>query len=299
MRFAWPVGMNCSSAARIEQGGFGLGRDRTMTSSESYEVLDHPDGLRIHQTAAEVAVLSGAGTGEVADPETLAVQLTAMLPDRVITRDGVFRRLDNLEPFRASVQALWDRTVAAAPEAARPALAPLVARFLDGRSLQAAQAQAWNTGVGFWAGRRMPVGATGLAITVDAPPLLPTHPMQWTYTQKIADRVGCDSGAPEEAPRCLKLVYDGKPSTTDLLKALEASGRAFLAGGVADDIEVEWSDPRLTVHSEIVAEGDTLVPHAGRRETRFYAEARWGGDKVQFLELSDVRQWTTTCVLPK
>lgn len=292
LRFDWPVGLTCAGVARVERSGFGPAGDRVYVVSETLKVDAHAEGRVVRQEGVQVEVLSPRTVGPGADPQAAVALLAARAPDRVIAADGSFRRLDRLEEFRAAARADWERWMVPVPEAARERLTATLDTLLDGRALQRTWSQRWDTSYGFWAGRSLPVGATAMAITTDASPLLPDAPLDWQYTFSIAERGGCLDAD------CVRLVYDGRPGRDALLAALGAHGRSLLGPGVPSEAAITWSAPSLTVHAEMVADPATLIPRSFTREARLYAEARWDGDKVAFVEVTERRQSTSTCLLP-
>lgn len=293
LTFAWPVGMACDAAGRVERLGLGAPADRTYTETERFVVQAHDPDLLLHQEAASVAWLTPRPTEPLRDPVGFAAQLGALLPDRVITRGGAFVGIEHLEAYRASVQAAWDRERAALSGGVAGNVEPMLDPFLDPVGLQRALSEAWASGVGFWVGKQLPAGATGMAITGDTSSLLPGSQVQWTYTFSVARWLPCEAGDPGEG--CVELVYDGSAGRSSLALALETSGRDLLGEPVEG--EVRWDEASLKVHGELVVDPATLVPFRELRESRLYVEARWGGDQVRFLDVTDRRQVSFACAV--
>jgi hypothetical protein len=285
LRFDWPIGLACETTARTERTGRTPG---TSLVTERWGVRGHAEGRLLHQDAVSLQVLSPT-TPLAADAEGAATFLAARAPDRVVALDASFRRLDNLEAWRASLDEAWRA------EAARlPSPAELPASLLDARGLQARLSHAWDAEIGFWHGQKLPVAATSMAVVLAPAAMLPGTSMQWMYRFRIARSLPCPTGG----ATCVELVYDASPGKADLLRALAAAGPQLLpAEAMAGGQVATWLNPKLTVHAELIAEPGALVPHHAYRETVLEAEAKLG-ERSFFLADGERRTADTTCRRP-
>lgn len=286
LRFGWPAGMGCEVAVTDVYTTAGAS-DRAMSGTYHVDVSAHPEGLQLHSELTAFQATGGTSTSAAS-----LARAAYTMPDRVIAPDGQFRRLENLPPYNASVTALLQPLLASADTA--PAAQALLTRLSDVPALQSTLAAAWRRSIGFWPGLTLIPRADVSSFAEDEVPFVPGTSLRWNYTTLLVETTGCD--AADTAKRCVKLEYTGTPPSRPLHTALVQSGATLLAGDPA--VSLNWSAARASVHTVLVVEPDTLIPHSEVQVRTLYAEVRPAGGPTQVIDRSERLERASVCTLP-
>lgn len=280
LRFSWPVGLECTVQLTEARAGLGPRWDGAGVGSHSFVVQSWPDGLLLHRTGATWEYTSG---GPQDDVGRLLDRASWVLPDRILSFDGHFRRIEHLEAYVTGLHAELAAALRPLSPEAREAVESRLAAEYATRPLQSKLAWQWEQTIGMWNGVLLPELATGTGFADGADELLPEGEVPWVYSFNIVQRMPCAEETGE--PLCVRIEYTAAPGarTTSLLQANQA---LLLGPEGANAADVVWSESKVTRRGEMILTTSTLVPLTRTETHHVVTEARWGGDKVQFLDLT-------------
>jgi hypothetical protein len=261
LRFGWPVG----TTARVRQGWVRVQRSPQRNDSigvrSTYRLtlLDHPDGrlVRIDSFAVLPDTLGAAPTAaqRTVRPQLLA-QLGALQPSYIVSRDGEFRRVEDIAPLKRFVDSLFASALRELGDVPNEAKAMLRAAVSE-QALTASAAQEWDAMVATWAGADWVIGKAYAAAVEEPIPAIPGLKMPMRYGFSAAERVPCTETARQQA--CVRLEMYSEPDSAALRKAV---GDIMTRVGTAEkDILQSLENMRTEGTVTVIADPKTLLPY--------------------------------------
>jgi hypothetical protein len=263
LRFAWPAGI----AAEVEQEWIRHSGPPAATvhvrSRSRMETVADPRGIVVRQeTVGEPEVVEpAADAGEGRLVAALAARLAAVRPSFVVSTEGEFVELVEVERLQTSVEALLQSAMERVEGATADVIA-LLRTLVSVEALSAGAEQEWGMLVAAWIGAELEVGAFYEAEAEEPHPLVPSVTIPAAVEFAVAGRVPCTDA--ETAPRCVQLAMESETDPAALREAVIA----VLRQASPDEAEAfarGLQGMSMTESLTVVAEPGTLLPH--RMET--------------------------------
>ena len=237
-------------------------------------VSPHPDGWRVATRIDEVdgpgmpfGMFGGEEMAGVFGLDSLAEMgqmLEASGPDQIVSRDGVFLRIENTERLDSLTRAMNQRMA----EYLRNAGAPVPDALAEGPVADSARfAQwldtsrlGWNESVAAWIGRSWTAGVPHTALEEwRLPTMTGADPMEMEVTRSFEGRVPCAPGGPSE---CLLFVTDvtAPESMLDDLMEQIFDQMGEQGARVLDTMRPEIEEFTMHFRTELVVEEATMRP---------------------------------------
>ena len=228
-------------------------------------VQEHPDGLLItyddfalgpspdgHPSHGPRPALSKSGSPRVE-------MLSGLMPSFVVTNDGEFVRLDDLDGLKdRNLQAIRDSLTT--PEEER-----LLRDMLTDDAMTSIVAQEWTAIVDFWAGRQLVPRRTVETTGVGSLPLIPTITVAMTYKVTLKRWLPCSED--EREKRCVELELYSYPNSAQVARALHSLLESVAVAATPDQATAVVSAipafRSMDVENLItlITEPGTLLPH--------------------------------------
>jgi hypothetical protein len=174
-------------------------------------------------------------------------------PDYVITDDGSFVRIENLDAYRQRIEGAILKGLPDGPQAGREKARQLVKTLLSEQALAASIQAEWNNIVSNWAGGSYAQGQNYEYVVQYQAPALGDQVFPMTVTQQLTGHVACQKGAKEKS--CVRMLQTSRVSDPDFTKATDRFVRKTVGGGVVvNNVEVV-----KTV--ELITDPKTMLPH--------------------------------------
>jgi len=267
--FGWRAGMRIQASETrvgILREGAASDSGRVSTATYTITVSDHREGLLI--THEDVRV-ERAGDFP-ADLPTIArvnevvadnLEYWMRLPNIVVTEEGEFLRVEDLEAFRFTVESSI-RPVASAMAAGDPEILALLDEMLGAvvsdETIEALAADRWSSLVEKWAFTEWEVGRV-LGAEIEAPnPLVPGPAIEYSIQAGVTEKIEC--AAPSGGVMCAVFVMVTRPADAALAVAArvlaDSLGVQLLAaaGPEAPEEYRQGTVPPLTFE-ELIVEG--------------------------------------------
>ena len=183
LRFDWPGDLVARvETERTRERNTGTLQSRTARLAYRMQVSSHDEGWLVAHDQFSVQGPSAAQQRESAE------LLEAVVPDMIVSRDGEFRRVENIAALRAFIEKL------VTPLLDRPDVPPAMRRMLERMTseegLSQLAAREWQVLVGTW--RELPLTDEPITARVDEPsPFLPGIVLQMDATARIVGRGPC------------------------------------------------------------------------------------------------------------
>lgn len=277
LRFAWPVG----TIARVEATRYRERNAERVDTTESrvryrMNVREDDDGLLItyddfgfDEAAAGGMQISG-----------LDERIAAMVPRIVVSREGEFLRIEDVE----SIRALVDTMLAAELGAEELDMArDVMASMMSDEALAAMAAQDWNASVGMWVDTDIELDAV-YEFEDEAPmPIVPGAVIPMITQFWIERWTPCTEDGGDG--QCVEIRVVSRPEPDAVKRAIGEFMERF-TGDAGDAFSFE----DFNVESEVllVTEPGTLLPH--RVEIAKYVSGTFRvGDETGEFSQTDVR----------
>lgn len=279
LSFGWPDSLQ--SAVSVDQKSVKRGKATELNAT--YLSTVHPgDGDELVVTTRVMRQkLSGLDNNEQGNYVAgLLDQLSADIPDYVVSRDGAFIRVDNLPAYQQRVEAALVSNLPTGLQNQKDKILAMVKSGLTEKFLSASATDDWNKIVGGWAGSSYVPGQTYQFSEQYYAPVLGEMPFRMDVSRRIAGFAPCTA----TEPQCVKLVLTTTVAGEDFRSAMSA----FLEKTVGQPVNVKHVSVIRKV--EIVAEPDTLIPHRthSTKETTVIIEDSHGNARTS-RETEDTR----------
>jgi hypothetical protein len=273
LTYAWPIGDRTVDVTLRRTRAQGGDRD-TRDVAASYALHVGPGGV-ITADAVHTRL------PEVGDADLLEQLAIGAWPAFSVDAHGGFVGLVDPAAVDTSVQA----TFAAAPEAARAALA----RALSVSEITTGAQNDWTMLVSRWNGRTFELGQAVESRGEDAVDALGHMAVTTVIHDTLLGVVPCRGDGP---PVCVRLRHESvlsPESTVAVSEAIRAAVDAGFAGaGVAKTSEVRSLD--YLDATELVVDPSTLVPYEVTLERHVGAEVAVGDEVVAILQVDTVKR---------
>lgn len=279
LSFGWPDSLQ--SAVSVEQKSVKRGKATELNATYLSTVHPGSGDELVVSTRVMRQKLSGLDNGEQGNYVAgLLDQLSAEVPDYVVSRDGEFIRVDNLTAYQKRVEAALVSNLPTSLQNQKDSILAMVKSGLTEKFLSAAATDDWNKTVGGWAGSSYVPGQTYRFSEQYYAPLLGEMPFTMDVSRRIAGFAPCTA----TEPQCVKLVLTATVAGDDFRSAMSA----FLEKSVGQPVNVKHVSVIRKV--EIVAEPDTLIPHRTHsiKETTVIIEDSHGNARTS-RETEDTR----------
>lgn len=280
--FGWQPGMRIQAAeSRVGVLREGAVSDSGRISTATYTIIvsEHRDGLLISHEDIRVE-RTGDFPPEL-PPITRVNEVVSdnlkywmRLPNLVVTRQGEFVRVDDLQAFQFRVESSI-RPVAAALAGGDPEIASLLdealAAVVNEEVIEGLASDRWSSLVDSWAHTDWQIGQV-FAADIERPnPLVPGPPIMYTIRAGVTERLPCQ--APSGGLTCAVFVMVTRPADAAIGQAaqiladslgaqlLEAAGREVSE----DDLQgggdaLTFQELRLESRVELMADPGSLLP---------------------------------------
>ena len=280
--FGWQPGMRIeASETRVGVLREGTVSDSGRVSTATYAIVvsEHRDGLlishedirveRVGEFPEELAPIARVNT-VVADN----LEYWMRLPNLVVTEEGEFIRVDDVEGFRFRVESSI-RPVASALGGGDPEilalLDSLLAVVINEDVIEGLAADRWSSLVDKWAGTDWEIGQV-FGAEISAPnPLVPGPAIDYTIQAGVTQKIECE--APSGGLMCAVFVMVTRPAPQAIGEAarlladslgaqlLAASGREVPAGyGEGGESPLTFQELILEGRVELMADPVSLLP---------------------------------------
>ena len=226
--FGWTPGLHIAATeSRVGILREGAASDSGLVSRATYtiQVSEHDDGLLISHQDLRVERVGDfpEDLEPIAKVNTVVadnLKYWMRLPDLVVTREGEFLRVDELEAFQYRVDSSI-RPVARALAGDDPEIMELLDELLavvvNEDMITSLASDRWSSLVDSWADTDWLVG-TVYAADIEAPnPLVPGPPIPYTINAGVTDRRECD--APSGGAECAVFVMVTRPADSAIGEA--------------------------------------------------------------------------------
>ena len=267
--FGWQPGMRIeASETRVGVMREGTVSDSGKVSTASYAIVvsEHRDGLLISHEDIRVERI-----GDFPDELPPIARVNAVvadnlqywmrLPNLVVTEEGEFVRVDDLEGFRFRVESSI-RPVASALGGGDPEilglLDSLLAVVINDETIEGLAADRWSSLVDKWAGTDWEIGRVFGAEIMAPNPLVPGPAIDYSIQAGVTRKIACQ--APSGGLMCAVFVMVTRPAESALREAArilaDSLGAQLLAaaGGEVPAEYAEGGEDALTFQ-ELVLEG--------------------------------------------
>jgi hypothetical protein len=280
--FGWQPGMRIEASetrAGVLREGSVADSGRVSSATYSIVVSEHRDGLlishedirveRVGDFPEELPPIARVNT-VVADN----LQYWMRLPDLVVSEEGEFIRVDDVEGFRFRV-ASSIRPVASALGGGDPEilvlLDSLLAVVVNDDVIEELAADRWSSLVDKWAGTDWEIGQV-FGAEIEAPnPLVPGPAIEYTIQAGVTQKIACE--APGGGVMCAVFVMVTRPAPQAIGEAarlladslgaqlLAATGRELPAGyGEEGESPLTFQELILEGRVELMADPVSLLP---------------------------------------
>ena len=280
--FGWQPGMRIEASETrvgVLREGSVSDSGRVSTATYSIVVSDHRDGLlishedirveRVGDFPEELPPIARVNT-VVADN----LEYWMRLPDLVVSEEGEFIRVDDVEGFRFRV-ASSIRPVASALGGGDPEilvlLDSLLAVVVNDDVIEGLAADRWSSLVDKWAGTDWEIGQV-FGAEIEAPnPLVPGPAIEYTIQAGVTQKIACE--APGGGVMCAVFVMVTRPAPQAIGEAarlladslgaqlLAATGRELPAGyGEGGESPLTFQELILEGRVELMADPVSLLP---------------------------------------
>lgn len=280
--FAWEPGMRIQAAeGRVGVVHEGAVSDSGRVSTATYTIIvsDHRDGLLITHEDIHVERTGDFPEGlppiaRVNEVVTDNLKYWMRLPNLVVTDEGEFVRVDDLQAFQFRVESSI-RPVASALAGGDPEIMVLLddmlAVVVNEQVIEAVAADRWASLVDKWAATEWQLGQVYGADVENPSPLVPGPPILYSITAGVTQKLACD--APSGGQTCAVFVMVTRPAEAALGQAAQmladSLGAQLLAAG-GQDVAAEYRDgstPALTFEElqletriELMSDPTSLLP---------------------------------------
>jgi hypothetical protein len=219
LRFEWPTPLSgrCATVARR------IELRGTQTIRTAHSVRAQPDGDQLRVETFDVEVPADA-------PATVLPLAETWHAEWLVDAQGRLLRAQSLDPLLDAA-----------------ARAVVTTRL----------AQRWQSLVGAWAGRTLPIDVT---YTATAPEQTSGGPVRLQITVRVDGRVPCEPGT--KVARCVRLRIVSQPTSNDTVAVAKLAARELLPADeflLYEPARVRGFSAMTTI--VLVTEPDTLVPH--------------------------------------
>jgi hypothetical protein len=252
LSFAWPETLQ--SAVNFRQNSVTHGKATELKAIYLTTVRPGNDDELVVSTRVMSQHAAPDETAESDYTSTLLRQLTAEIPDYVVSRAGEFIRVDNLHAYQQRVE---NAVVSKLPPDVikqKDKILALVRPGLSEQFLSAAVTNEWNKVVGGWAGSSYVPGQTYLFNEAYYSPMLGDAPFVMTVARRVSGFAPCSSSQPD----CVRLVQTATVAGDDFRSAM----KRFLEKAVGRPVTIRQIS--VVKNTEVIAEPDTLIPHRSR-----------------------------------
>jgi hypothetical protein len=289
--FGWSPGMRIQATeTRIGVIREGAVSDSGRVSAAAYTIVvsEHDDGLLISHEDIRVERFGDFPDGLPAITKVNTVVADNLkywmrLPSLVVTREGEFVRVDDLEAFRFRVDSSI-RPVAAALAGHDPEIAALLDELLEvvvnEQVIEDLASDRWTSLVDLWTNTDWRVGSVSVAETEAPNPLVPGPPITYTVNAGVIGKVDCQ--APLGGTTCASFVMVARPADAALGQAarmLADSLGAQLLAAAGQDASQEYEragadaltfeELNLQTRVELLAHPVSMLPvYLEERQTR-------------------------------
>jgi len=280
--FGWQPGMRIHAAeSRLGVVREGAVSDSGRISTATYAIVvsEHRDGLLISHEDIRVE-LSGDLSPEL-PPITRVNEVVAnnlkywmRLPNLVVTEQGEFVRVDDLEGFRFRVESSI-RPVAAAMAGGDPEIASLLDEMLavvvNQEVIEALASDRWSSLVDKWAQTDWQIGHVFAADIEHPNPLVPGPPIMYSIRAGVTEKLPCQ--APSGGLTCAVFVMVTRPADAAIGQAAQVladSLGAELLAAAGRDVSEEYlqgeadaltfQELHLETRVELMADPVSLLP---------------------------------------
>jgi hypothetical protein len=258
LQFDWPGGMTADvEAFRSMVKWSSQGSDSSRVDL-SYRVrVEDQLGDRVlrHDSvtvpALEFAGLSGSREAGLVD------QLATLTPSYVVSGDGMFQGLEDVEALRSLVAGIVDEVTGKRLDELPAGAQELIRSLTSDEMLATNAAQQWNALVGFWVGADLEVGALYELESDEPIPLLGGFVVPTTHRFQLVGRVPCD--AETANVECVELQMVSIPDSESFQEILQAT-----AGRLAADQDAVPTFRAVQIETAVtlITEPATLAPHS-------------------------------------
>lgn len=255
--FSWPVGMVADVTAqtlRLREGEASV--DSTDVRA-SYRMIVKPHAAGRLITFEDFRVLERPDPRPLGDiVQHISLQVGALMPAYVVSEDGEFIGVQDLEPVLTAVRSLLRPLVDSIGQLS-PRARQLTESVTSEQYLTARAAEDWNALVGMWTGADFEVGAVYETEADEPSPLFPEVLIPFAYQFAVNERLPCVET--EAVDNCVALEMlsfaDADTMKTLLTQLIDQLAPAERAGRfIYDALDIENT-------ISLVAEPATLVPY--------------------------------------
>lgn len=222
-----------------------------------------------------------------------ALELMAAAPNIKVTTNGLFGGVTDATARVEAAKQSISGVVEAGGLNIPPQLEAFVGTALNEASMESAAGNAWNSLVGFWAGKTLEPGKWETDVSLSTVPMFPNTELEMDVQYRLAEEGPCSDGYAGEG--CVVLEKITKPkdgSLKELMKVFltEAMGSA--------DINLE-SIKELSVENKttLITDPKNLHPQRLEVETSFRIVMQMGGMVLPVVE--QVEKQTLRYTYPK
>ena len=279
LSFAWPESLQ--SAVSVEQKSVKRGKASELNATYLSTVHPGSDNELVISTRVVRQKMSGLDKGEKGNAVAgLLDQLSAEIPDYVVSRDGDFLRVDDLSAYQQRVEAALTSNLPASLQGQKDKILAMIRPGLTEKYLAAAATDDWNKTVGGWAGSSYVPGQTYRFNEQYYAPVLGEVPFRMEVSRRVAGFASCTASQPQ----CVKLELTATVTGDDFRSAMSA----YLEQTVGQPVKVNHISVIRKV--QIIAEPDTLIPHRTHsvKETTVVIEDNQGNARTS-RETEDTR----------
>lgn len=257
LQFDWPDGMTAdveAYRAKVKwssQGSDSLRVDLSyrvrVEDQRSDRVIRH-DSVTV--PALEFASMSGSREAHLVE------QLATLTPSYVVSSDGMFQRLEDVEALRSLVAGIVDEATGRQLDELPAGAQELIRSLTSDEMLATSAAQQWNAMVGFWVGADLEVGALYELESDEPIPLLGGFIVPTIHRFLLVGRVPCNAVAVNV--ECVELQMVSIPDSKSFQEILQAT-----AGRLATDEDAipTFRDVRIETEVTLITEPAMLIPH--------------------------------------
>jgi hypothetical protein len=259
IRFDWPEGLTAeveATRSRFRRAP----RDSSSFDvgfSHRLKVAPHQDGFLIETADFRISNQRGGSVISGFDPlPAFQAQLGSVSPDYIVSRDGQFLRLVELDALVKRTRSLFEPMLDSI-RVFREEAAAFLESMLSEAFLQSRAAEEWNALVGTWVGAEFELGEQYGYETEEASPLIPNTTIPFYHEFTLIDYSPCFEGAPPRSCVILKMLsYPDAREVRSLLDLIlqRMAGKESAGQVLFEELEIENTVRLLT-------EPETLIPH--------------------------------------
>ncbi|HUU72571.1 MAG TPA: hypothetical protein VMW70_08085 [Burkholderiales bacterium] len=249
LSFAWPDSLQ--SAANYRQTSVRRGKANELKAIYLTTVSPGDENELFVRTRIMSQNTQTAQSAEHDLTSTLARQLTAEIPDYVVSRDGEFIRVANLPAYQQRVETALVSKLPPDETGQKDRILALVKPHLTEQFLAAAATNEWNKTVGGWVGSSYVPGQTYRFNEAYYSPPLGDTPFVMNVSRQVPGFTRCNNSQSD----CVKLLQTATVDGDDFSSAM----RRFLETTLGQKVRLR--EISIVKNMEIIAEPGTLIPH--------------------------------------